>query len=94
MHDVADGGYQIAVDVMEMSAHVNQVVLISGDSVMRIGETDTWADIAEYEHAHGFGSLPGGAEADRRERGRPQRRRCFRRRRSRSHPTADQSTCT
>ncbi|MEP7021297.1 MAG: hypothetical protein ABI808_11635, partial [Pseudonocardiales bacterium] len=38
----------------------------SAGLIMRIGETDAWADIAEYEHAHGFGSLPGGAEgADR-----------------------------
>jgi len=34
----------------------------SAGLIMRIGETDAWSDIAEYEHAHGFGSLPGGAE--------------------------------
>jgi hypothetical protein len=34
----------------------------SAGLIMRIGETDAWADIAEYEHAHGFASLPGGAE--------------------------------
>ena len=34
----------------------------SGGLIMHIGEADAWADIAEYEHAHAYGSLPGGSE--------------------------------
>jgi hypothetical protein len=34
----------------------------SGGLIMRIGEADAWADVAEYEHAHAYGSLPGGTE--------------------------------
>ncbi|HEU5267280.1 MAG TPA: hypothetical protein VFU35_11305, partial [Jatrophihabitans sp.] len=30
--------------------------------LMRIDEANTWADIDEYEHAHGFTSAPGGTE--------------------------------
>ena len=33
----------------------------SGD-LMRIGNSDAWADIDEYEHAHAFVSKPGGTE--------------------------------
>jgi hypothetical protein len=33
----------------------------SGDLV-RIGQSDAWSDIAEYEHAHGFVSVAGGTE--------------------------------
>jgi hypothetical protein len=28
----------------------------------RLGESDAWADIQQYEHAHTYGSLPGGVE--------------------------------
>ena len=34
----------------------------SGGLIMHIGEADAWADVAEYEHAHAYGSLPGGSE--------------------------------
>ena len=34
----------------------------SSGLLMRINEANTWADIDEYEHAHGFISLPGGTE--------------------------------
>jgi hypothetical protein len=34
----------------------------SGGLIMHIGEADAWADIAEYEHAHAYGSLPGGSD--------------------------------
>jgi hypothetical protein len=34
----------------------------SGGLIMHIGEADAWADIAESEHAHAYGSLPGGTE--------------------------------
>jgi hypothetical protein len=34
----------------------------SGGLIMNIGEADAWADVAEYEHAHAYGSLPGGTE--------------------------------
>ncbi|HEY7816460.1 MAG TPA: hypothetical protein VIC62_24650, partial [Nakamurella sp.] len=34
----------------------------SGD-LMRIGQSDAWSDIDEYEHAHGFISSSGGTEA-------------------------------
>lgn len=34
----------------------------SSGLLMRIDEANTWADIDEYEHAHGFTSLPGGTE--------------------------------
>lgn len=31
--------------------------------VMRLGESDTWADVQDDQHSHEFGSLPGGVEA-------------------------------
>jgi hypothetical protein len=31
--------------------------------LIKIGDSDTWADIEEYEHQHGFLSRPGGIEA-------------------------------
>jgi hypothetical protein len=34
----------------------------SAGLMMRLGEADAWSDIEEYEHAHTFGSLPGGVE--------------------------------
>jgi hypothetical protein len=34
----------------------------SAGLVMRLGAADAWSDIDEYEHAHAYGSLPGGAE--------------------------------
>jgi hypothetical protein len=34
----------------------------SAGLMMRLGEADAWSDIEEYEHAHSFGSLPGGVE--------------------------------
>jgi hypothetical protein len=34
----------------------------SGGLIMRLGDADAWSDIAEYEHAHAYGSLPGGTE--------------------------------
>jgi len=30
--------------------------------LMNLGDSTVWADIDDYEHAHGFGSLPGGTE--------------------------------
>jgi hypothetical protein len=29
---------------------------------MQLDQTDTWSDIDDYEHSHGFGSVPGGIE--------------------------------
>src|SRR5262245_19566203 len=34
----------------------------SSGLIMRLGDADVWADVEQYEHAQGFGSLPGGAE--------------------------------
>ena len=35
----------------------------SAGLIMRLQDSDVWAEVEEYEHAQGFGSLPGGTEA-------------------------------
>ncbi len=38
------------------------LALFSAGLTMRLDDANVWADVEEYEHAHGFGSLPGGVE--------------------------------
>jgi hypothetical protein len=51
-----------AADTDAQRAAERLLAAFSSGLIMRIGEADAWADIAEYEHAHAYGSLPGGSE--------------------------------
>jgi hypothetical protein len=51
-----------AADADAQRAAERLLAAFSGGLIMHIGEADAWADIAEYEHAHAYGSLPGGTE--------------------------------
>jgi hypothetical protein len=59
---VAGAGMGIA-DQDARRAAERILAAFSAGLLVTIADSNTWADIDEYEHAHGFQSLPGGIEA-------------------------------